>query len=83
MKNAQVRAAIKEKCNQRVFSTKYCQNHCVDGIEYNGKTVCGFCRSVPDKIIHYQTEFVHQDQKTVFYKICPTCGDVVRIIKDF
>lgn len=83
MRNAQVREAIKNNGAKKSVSTKYCQNHYVDGIEYKGKIVCAFCRSIPGEIIHYHTEYIDGIQKTVFYKKCPCCGDVVKIVKDY
>jgi hypothetical protein len=82
MKNAHVREAIKNSASKKTVSTKYCQNHCVEGIEYNGKIVCAFCRSIPGEIIHYQIEQIEGTQKTVFYKKCPLCGDIVKVIKE-
>ncbi|HEX3029502.1 MAG TPA: hypothetical protein VHT34_09405 [Clostridia bacterium] len=82
MKRAQIENAIKNK-NKVNLSTHYCHTHYVDAIVINDKLVCGFCRSVPEKIIKYETEQLDGTNKVVFYKLCPTCGDVVRIVKDY
>jgi hypothetical protein len=65
MRNAQVRETIKKNSAKSSFTTRYCVKHFVDSIEFNGKMVCGFCRSVPDKILHYDTEDCGDSQKTI------------------